>query len=55
MIGNAAPAARLTSQNVGGCSQLYLKKVSQYMKEQRLLITCLMESRRVIPKGGESE
>ena len=34
MIGNAAPAARLTGQNVRGLSQLKLVKVVQFMKEQ---------------------
>jgi len=34
LIGNAAPAARLTGQNVRGLSQLKLVKVVQFMKEQ---------------------
>ena len=55
MIGNAAPAARLTGQNVRGPSQLKLEKVVQFMKEQRLLVTCLMETWRVTPQGWESE
>jgi len=36
LIGNAAPAPRLTGQNVRGSSQLKLEKVVQFMKEQRL-------------------
>jgi len=38
LIGNAAPAARLTGQNVRGPSKLKLEKVVQFMKEQRFLV-----------------
>ena len=55
MIGNAAPAARLTGQNVSGLSQLKLEKVLQFMKEHRLLVTCLMETWQVTPQGWHSE
>ena len=55
MIGDVAPAARFTGQNVRGPSQLKLEKVAQFMKEQRLLITCLMETWRVAPKGRKLE
>ena len=55
MIENAAPAARFIGQNVRGLSQLKLEKVVQFMKEQRLLVTYLMETWRVTPKGWESE
>ena len=55
MIGNAAPAARLTGQNVRGLSQLKLEKVLQFMKERRLLVTCLMETWQVTPQGWYSE
>ena len=55
MIGNAAPAARLTGQNVRRLSQLKLEKVLQFMKEQRLLVTCLMETWQVTPQGWHSE
>ena len=51
LIGNAAPAARLTGQNVRGLSHLKLEKVVQFMKERRLLVTCLMETWRVTPDG----
>jgi len=44
LIGNAAPSARLTGQNVRGPSQLKLEKVAQFMKEQLPLVTCLMET-----------
>ena len=46
MTGKVAPAARLTGQNARGPSQLKLVKVVQFMKEQRLLTTCLMETCR---------
>ena len=55
MIGNAAPAARLSGQNARGPSKLKLEKVAQFMKKQRLLVTCLMETWRVTPEGLESE
>ena len=55
LIENAAPAARFIGQNVRGLSQLKLEKVVQFMKEQRLLVTCLMETWRVIPQGWEME
>ena len=55
MIGNAVPAARLTGQNVRGLSQLKLEKVLQFMKERRLLVTCLMETWQVTPQGWYSE
>jgi hypothetical protein len=55
LIGNAAPAARLTGQNVRGLSQLKLEKVLQFMKERRLLVTCLMETWQVTPQGWYSE
>ena len=51
LIGNAVPAARLTGQNVRGLSHLKLEKVVQFMKERRLLVTCLMETWRVTPQG----
>jgi hypothetical protein len=54
MIGNAA-AARLTGQNVRGLTTLKLEKLVQFMKEQRLLITCLMETWRVTKQGLEIE
>jgi exonuclease III len=54
MIGNAA-AARLTGQNVRGLTTLKLEKLVQFMKEQRLLITCLMETWRVTKQGLEVE
>ena len=55
MTGKAAPAARLTGQNVRGPSQLKLEKVAQFMKEQRPLVTRLMETWRVTPRGWEME
>ena len=54
MIGNAA-AARLTGQNVRGLTTLKLEKLIQFMKSQRLLITCLMETWRVTKQGLEIE
>ena len=54
MIGNAA-AARLTGQNVRGLTTLKLEKLVQFMKEQRLLLTCLMETWRVTKQGLEIE
>ena len=52
MIGKAA-AARLTGQNVRGLTTLKLEKLVQFMKEHRLLITCLMETWRVTKQGLE--
>ena len=52
MIGKAA-AARLTGQNVRGLTTLKLEKLIQFMKEQRLLVICLMETWRVTKQGLE--
>ena len=54
IIGNAA-AARLTGQNVRRLTTLKLEQLIQFMKRQRLLITCLMETWRVSKEGLEIE
>ena len=54
MIGKAA-VARLTGQNVRGLTTLKLEKLVQFMKERRLLATCLMETWRVTTQGLEIE
>ena len=55
LIGNAALAARFNGQNVRELSKLKLENVAQFMKEQRPLISCLMETWRLTPGGWESE
>ena len=54
LIGKAA-AVRLTGQNVRGLTTLKLEKLIQFMKEQRLQVTCLMETWRVTKEGLEIE
>jgi hypothetical protein len=41
--------------NVRGLKTLKLEKLVQFMKERRLLTTCLMETWRVTPQGLEFE
>ena len=48
---DAAQTERLTGQNVRGLTTLKLEKVIQFMKDHRVLVTCLMETWQVTPNG----
>ena len=55
LIGNAAPAARLTGQNVRDILATEARKGGPVHEGAAAPVTCLMETWRVTPKGWESE